>query len=57
LTQRRQKRPFPTFFDRDYRSQPRPGDALGVLVQLLNDERITVKGSVKLNVEIEFGGS
>jgi hypothetical protein len=48
---------LPSFSDRDYRSQPRPGDALGVLVQLLNDERITVKGSVKLNVEIEFGGS
>lgn len=48
---------LPTFFDRDYRPhRPGPGDALGALVQLLNDERITVKGSVKLNVEIEFGG-
>lgn len=48
---------LPAFFDREYQpARPRPGDALGALVQLLNDERITVKGSVKLNVEIEFGG-
>lgn len=47
---------LPTFFDREYNPQrPRPGDALSALVQLLNDEQIKVKGSVKLNLEIEFG--
>lgn len=49
---------LPPWLDRQWAPPPapRPGDALGALVQLLNDERITVKGSVKLNVEIEFGG-
>ena len=49
---------LPPWLDRQWAPPPapRPGDALGALVQLLNDERITVKGSVKLNIEIEFGG-
>lgn len=34
---------------------PRPGDALATLAALVNNEKIRVRGSVKLNLEIEFG--
>lgn len=48
---------LPTFFDRDYtpRRSASPGIALGDLVRLLDNEKVTVKGSLSLNVEIEFG--
>lgn len=45
-----------TFFDRDYRPQRQgPGDALATLAALVNSEQLRIKGSVKLNLEIEFG--
>ncbi len=47
---------LPTFLDREYRPQrPGPGDALAALAALVNNEQIRVRGSVKLNLEIEFG--
>lgn len=49
---------LPTFFDREYRPpRPSPGDALATLAALVNDQSLRVKGSVKLNLEIEFGDS
>ena len=47
---------LPTFLDREYRPQrPGPGDALAALAALVNNEQLRVRGSVKLNLEIEFG--
>lgn len=47
---------LPTFLDREYRPQrPGPGDALAALAALVNNEQLRIKGSVKLNLEIEFG--
>ena len=48
---------LPAFLDRDYapRRQPGPGDALATLAALVNNEQLRVRGSVKLNLEIEFG--
>ena len=47
---------LPDFFDREYRPQrPSPGDALAALAALVNSEQLRVRGSVKLNLEIEFG--
>ena len=34
---------------------PRPGDALATLAALVNDQSLRIRGSVKLNLEIEFG--
>jgi len=48
---------LPAFLDRDYapRRAASPGIALGDLVRLLDNEKVKVKGSLSLNVEIEFG--
>jgi len=48
---------LPAFLDRDYAPArpPGPGDALATLAALVNNEQLRVKGSVKLNLEIEFG--
>ncbi len=47
---------LPTFLGREYRPQrPGPGDALAALAALVNNEQLRIKGSVKLNLEIEFG--
>lgn len=47
---------LPTWLDRDYAPlRPGPGDALAALAALVNDQSIRVRGSVKLNLEIEFG--
>lgn len=47
---------LPAFLDRDYASRrPGPGDALAALAALVNNEQLRVRGSVKLNLEIEFG--
>jgi hypothetical protein len=47
---------LPSFFDRDYRPQhPGPGDALAALAALVNDQSLRVKGSVEMNLRIEFG--
>jgi hypothetical protein len=47
---------LPTFLDREYRPRrPGPGDALAALAALVNNEQLRIKGSVKLNLEIEFG--
>lgn len=47
---------LPAFLDRDYAPRrPGPGDALAALAALVNNEQLRVRGSVKLNLEIEFG--
>lgn len=47
---------LPSFFDREYRPpRPSPGAALATLAALIDNEQLRVKGSVKLNLEIEFG--
>lgn len=48
---------LPAFLDRDYApARPLgPGDALATLAALVNDQSLRVRGSVKLNLEIEFG--
>lgn len=47
---------LPAWLDRDYAPpRPGPGDALAALAALVNNEQLRVRGSVKLNLEIEFG--
>lgn len=47
---------LPTFFDREYRPQrPGPAEAFAALAALAGNEQLRMKGSVKLNLEIEFG--
>lgn len=49
---------LPPWLDRQWAPPPpapRPGDALAALAALVNNEQIRVRGSVKLNLEIEFG--
>lgn len=46
---------LPDFFNREYQPQPRPGDALAALAALVNDQTLRVKGSVEMNLRIEFG--
>ncbi len=48
---------LPNFFDREYRPQrPGPAEAFAALAALAGNEQLRVRGSVKLNLEIEFGG-
>lgn len=47
---------LPAWLDRNYAPpRPGPGDALAALAALVNNEQLRVRGSVKLNLEIEFG--
>lgn len=48
---------LPPWLDRQWAPPPapRPGDALAALASLVNNEQLRIKGSVKLNLEIEFG--
>lgn len=48
---------LPPWLDRQWAPPPapRPGDALATLAALVNDQSLRIRGSVKLNLEIEFG--
>ena len=46
---------LPAFLDHDNRPAPRPLDGLAALLQLVQSDQVRIRGSVKLNIEVDFG--